>query len=63
LSRVEPVRKIRDRRQRRDIGKYSFVNRAIKYWNQLHAEALRAVSCKPKKFRNRFRKAIKKKVK
>jgi hypothetical protein len=29
LSRVDHERKIRDRRQRTDIGKYSFVNRTI----------------------------------
>jgi len=38
LSRVDHVRKIRDRKQRTDIGKYSFVNRTIKNWNQLPAE-------------------------
>jgi hypothetical protein len=37
LSRVDHVRKIRDRKQRTDIGKYSFVNRTIKNWNQLPA--------------------------
>jgi len=30
LSRVDHVRKIRDRKQRTDIGKYTFVNRTIK---------------------------------
>jgi hypothetical protein len=40
LSRVDHVRKITDRKQRTDIGKYSFVNRTIKNWNQLPAEAL-----------------------
>jgi hypothetical protein len=34
--------------QRKDIGKYFFVNRTIKNWNQLHAEALGAF---PKIFR------------
>ena len=29
LSRVDHVRKIRDRKRRTDIGKYSFVNRTI----------------------------------
>jgi len=29
LSRVEHVRKIRDRKQRTDIGKYTFVNRPL----------------------------------
>jgi len=41
-----------------DTGKYSFVNRAIKNWNQLPAERLRIFPCKPKIFRNRVRKAI-----
>jgi len=40
LSRVAHVRKIRDRKQRTDIGKYFFVNGTIKSWNQLPAEAL-----------------------
>ena len=58
LSRVDHVRKIKDRKQRTDIGKYSFVNRTIKNWNQLPAEALETFPCKPKIFRNRVRKAI-----
>jgi hypothetical protein len=29
-----------DRKQRADFGKYSTVNRTIKYWNQLPAETL-----------------------
>ena len=53
LSRVEHVRKIRDRKQRADIGNYSFVNRTIKNWNQLPARALGTFPCKPKVFRNR----------
>ena len=32
LSRVDHERKIRSRRQRTDIGKYSFVNRTIQHW-------------------------------
>jgi len=48
VSRVEHVRKIRDRKQRTDIGKYSFVNRTIKNWNQLPAELLETFRCKPK---------------
>jgi hypothetical protein len=40
LSRVDHVRKVRDRKQRTDIGKNSFVSRTIKNWNQLSAEAL-----------------------
>jgi hypothetical protein len=41
-----------------DIGRYSFVNRTIKNWNQLSAEALGTFPCKPTIFRHRFRKAI-----
>jgi hypothetical protein len=37
LSRIDHERKIRSRRQRTDIGKYSFVNRTIQEWNQLPA--------------------------
>jgi len=40
LSRDDHNRKIRARKQRTDIGKYSFVNRTIKLWNQLPAKAL-----------------------
>ena len=35
LSRVDHQWKIRARKQRTDIGKYSFVNRSITDWNQL----------------------------
>jgi hypothetical protein len=58
LSRVDHVQKIRDRKQRMDVGKYSFVNRTIKNWKQLPAEALRTFPCKSKIFRERIRKAI-----
>jgi len=40
LRRGDHVQKIRDRKQRTDIEKYSFVNRTIKNWNQLPAETL-----------------------
>jgi hypothetical protein len=58
LSMLHHVRKIRRRKQRTDIGKHSFVNRTIKKWNQLSAEALGTFLCKPKTSRNRVRKAI-----
>jgi hypothetical protein len=38
LSKVDHERKIRNRRQRTDIGKYSFVYRTIRLWNRLPAE-------------------------
>jgi len=58
LSKVDHVRKIRDRKQRMDIRKYSFVKRNIKNWNQLPAEALGTFPRKPKIFSNRVRKTI-----
>ena len=58
LSRVDHVRKIRDRKQKTDIRKYSFVNSTIKNWNQLPAEALETFPCKSKLFRKRVRKTI-----
>jgi hypothetical protein len=58
LSRVDHVRKIWDRKQRTDIGKYSFVNRTIKIWNQLAAEVSGTLPCKPNTFSKRVRKAI-----
>jgi hypothetical protein len=45
------VNKIRTRRQRTDIGKYSFVNRTIVDWNQLSAEVLEYLPCKTTTFR------------
>ena len=58
MSTVDPVRKIRDRKQRTVIGNYSFVNRTIKNWSQPPAEALGTFPCKAKIFRKRVRKAI-----
>jgi hypothetical protein len=56
LSRDDHDRKIRTRKQKTDIGKYSFVNRTIKLWKNLPAEALVTSPCKPHIFRNRGRK-------
>jgi hypothetical protein len=60
LSRVNHDRKIRSRKEKTDIGKYSFVNRTIQPWNQLPAQALGTVSCKSSNFRKEFRKVINK---
>jgi hypothetical protein len=60
LSRVDLNRKIRSRKQKTDIGKYSFVNRTIQVWNQLPADVLGTLSCKPSNFRKRVRKVINK---
>jgi len=58
LSRVDHEWKIRSRRQRMDIGKYSFVNRTIQHWNQLPAEVLGILPCKSIIFKERVRKVI-----
>jgi hypothetical protein len=47
-------------KQKTDIGKYSFVNRTIELWNQLPADVLETLSCKPSNFRKRIRKVINK---
>jgi hypothetical protein len=43
---------------KRHIGKWYFVNRTIQVWNQLPADVLVTLSCKPSNFRNRVRKVI-----
>jgi len=58
LSRIDHERKIRSRRQRTGIGKYSIVNRTIQDWNQLPAEVLEILPCKLKTLKKRVRKAI-----
>ena len=58
MSRVDHERRIRSRRQRTDIGKYSFVKRTIQHWNQLPAEVLGILPCKPITFKKRARKVI-----
>ena len=58
LNWVDHEWKIRSRRQRMDIGKYSFVNRTIQHWNKLSAEVLGTVPCKPIIFKKRVRKVI-----
>jgi hypothetical protein len=55
LSRDDHDLKIRSRKQRTDIGKYSFVNRSVKLWNSLSAEALVTFPCRPHIFRKRVR--------
>jgi len=41
--------------KRTDISKYRFVNRTIRLWTQLPAEALATFSCKSRVFRKRVR--------
>jgi hypothetical protein len=50
----------RSRKQKTNIGKYSFVNRTIQVWNQLPADVLGTLSFKPSTFRKRVRKVINK---
>jgi hypothetical protein len=58
LNRDDRDQKIRARKQRTDIEKYSFVNRTIKLWNELPAEALVTFPCKKHIFGKRVRKVI-----
>jgi hypothetical protein len=60
LSRVDLDRKIRSRKQKTDIGKYSYINRNIQLCNQLPAHALGTLSCKPSNFRKSVRKVTNK---
>ena len=55
LSRDDHNRKIWTREQRINFGKYSFVNRTIKSWNQLPAGLLASFPCKL----NTFGKSVK----
>jgi hypothetical protein len=57
---VDHDKKIRSRKHRTDIGKYSFVNRTIQLWNLLPADALGTLSCKSSNFRKSVRKVINK---
>jgi len=58
LSRVDYEREIKNRRQRTDIGKYSFANRNIRLWNRLLAEILGTLPCKTNAFRKKVREVI-----
>jgi hypothetical protein len=55
-SREDHDHKIRTRKQRTDIGKYSFVNGTIINWNQLPADLLEPFPCKLNIFRNKLKK-------
>jgi len=56
LSRVDCHWKIRDRKQRRDIGKYTFVNRSITDWNVLPEGTIGTSHGKTHIFKTRVRK-------
>ena len=56
LSRVDHYWKIRPRKQRTGIGKYSFVNRSITDWNRLPERAIGTSNGKTNIFKTGFRK-------
>ena len=56
VSRVDHHWKIRARKQRTDIGKYSSVNRSITDWNQLPEAAIGTSHGKTLIFKTRVRK-------
>jgi len=62
LSSDDRDRKIMARKQRKDIGKYSFVNRTIKIWNQLPAEVLATFPSRSHIFKNRVSRVIRSEV-
>jgi hypothetical protein len=50
--------KIRTRKQKKNIGKLSFLNRTIQLWDPLPADASEALFYKLCKFRKRVRKVM-----
>jgi hypothetical protein len=58
LGRDDHSRKIRIRKQRTDVGKYSFVNRTLKSWNKLPPSVLATFPCKLSTFKKRVKKVI-----
>jgi hypothetical protein len=56
LSRVDHNWKIRDRKQRTDMGKYFFLNKPITDWNQLPEKAIGTSHGKTRIFKTRVRK-------
>jgi hypothetical protein len=58
LSRGDHNWKIRTRKQRTDVGKYCFINRTTKSWNQLPAGLLASFPCKLNTFRKRVKNVV-----
>jgi hypothetical protein len=58
LSRDDHSWKVMSRKQRTDVGKYSFVKRTIKDWNSLPAGILASFLCKLNTFRKKVRDAV-----
>ena len=58
LSRNDHNGKIRTRKQRKDVGKYSVVNRTIKSCNQLPTALLASFPCELNTFRKRVKNVV-----
>jgi len=58
LRREDHNRKIRTKKQRKCVGEYSYVNRTIKRWKQLHAGLLASFPCKLNTFRWRDKNVV-----
>jgi len=58
LSREDHNRKVMTRNQRTGVGKYFFIIRSIKSWNQLPAGLLVSNPCKLNTFRKRVKKVV-----
>ena len=58
LGRGDHNWKIRTRKQKTDVGKYSFVNRTIRNWNQLPASRLASFPCKLNTFRKKVKNVV-----
>jgi hypothetical protein len=58
LSRVDHNWKIRARKQRIDVGKYSIINRTITDWNQLSEGEIGTLTSNTYSFRKSVRKVI-----
>ena len=56
--RYQPCHTRVSRKQRTDVGKYSFVNRTITDWNQLKEGEIGALTGNTYSFRKRVRKVI-----
>jgi len=57
-KKVDQGKKIRNKRQKTDMGIFSFVNRTIQHWNLLPTEALGTIPCKTVIFKKRVIKVI-----
>ena len=58
VNRGDHNRKIRNRKQRTDVGKFSLVNRTIEIWNQLPESLLASILCKLNTFRKRHKNVV-----